>query len=89
MTSSITKTWLGIGVVTIALLIAGSAATSPATAASFGVQTGRSLAATEIGSRRPIRSRSIVSPPRYIGRPNAYVPAYPPDSTILFTPFLD
>ncbi|WP_035646006.1 hypothetical protein [Bradyrhizobium sp. ORS 285] len=92
-TKTHTKTWIGIGIVTLSMLLASSAATSPAIAASFGVDASRSATATEFGTRRPARSwkaaRSIVTPPRYYGRPVDYVPAVAPGPFVLFTPFYD
>ncbi|CCD90863.1 conserved exported hypothetical protein [Bradyrhizobium sp. ORS 375] len=93
MRTSIAKTWLGIGVVTIVVLLASSAATSPAIAASFGVDASGSVTATDSGPRKHPRSsratKSIAMPPRYYGRPVDYVPAYPWGPFVLFTPFLD
>ncbi|MGY3448944.1 hypothetical protein [Bradyrhizobium sp. USDA 4353] len=90
-TKTPSKTWIGI--VMLSMLLASSAATSPAIAASFGVDASRSTTATESGTRRHARSwkatRSIVMPPRYYGRPVDYVPAVPPGPFVLFTPFHD
>ncbi|MGJ4892474.1 hypothetical protein ACQR1Y_30055 [Bradyrhizobium sp. HKCCYLRH3099] len=93
MKTSISKTWLGIGIVTLSMLLASSAATSPALAASFSVDASDSAAAVAFGARQHDRSsrvaRSTAPSPRYYGRPIAYAPAYPPGPFVLFTPFVD
>jgi len=83
---TIRKTWLGIG--TVAMLLASSAATSPVVAA-----PGRIVAATEARVHRqahPIRpAMPRTAAPQYYGRPTEYAPAYPPGPFVLFTPFFD
>ncbi|WP_315723562.1 MULTISPECIES: hypothetical protein [unclassified Bradyrhizobium] len=88
---SINKAWLGI--VTAAILLASSAATSPVAAASDGWPSGRRaiaahvLAERQFGARRSAKAATVT--PRYHGRPTDYAPAYRPGAFILVTPFFD
>jgi len=93
MKTSISKTWLGIGIVTVAMLLASSAATSPVVAASAGPALSMSARTAEISARRQDRPWKPAPPPAaspaYYGRPITYAPAYPPGPFLLFTPFFD
>jgi uncharacterized membrane protein YidH (DUF202 family) len=91
--ASINRAWLGIGIVTAAMLLASSAATSPVTAASDGRASGRRAIAADVfaerqfGARRSAKAATVT--PRYPGRPTDYAPAYRPGPFILITPFFD
>jgi hypothetical protein len=93
MKASINKTWLEIGIVTVAILLASSAATSPVVAASTDATWSRPVSRAEFDTRRHIRRSkhgpSAAAIPRYYGRPTDYAPAYPPGPVVLFTPFFD
>ncbi|WP_315781250.1 MULTISPECIES: hypothetical protein [unclassified Bradyrhizobium] len=89
----INKAWFRIGIVTAAILLASSAATSPVAAASDGWPSGRRtiaahvLAEPQFGARRSAKAATVT--PRYHGRPTDYAPAYRPGAFILVTPFFD
>ncbi|WP_315757122.1 MULTISPECIES: hypothetical protein [unclassified Bradyrhizobium] len=91
MKPSVNRTWLGIGIVTVAMLLASSAATSPVAAAPAVTQARQT--ATDPGPRREGRRvKPVVSTaevPHYLDRPTDYAPAYPPGPLVLFTPFYD
>ena len=90
---AIHKTWLGIGIVTAAMLLASSAATSPVVAAPAEPAPSRFGASADAGVHRQARAmrplRSSAAAPHYYGRPTNYAPAYPPGPFVLFTPFFD
>ncbi|WP_284417074.1 MULTISPECIES: hypothetical protein [unclassified Bradyrhizobium] len=91
MKESVNRTWLGIGIVTVAMLVASSAATSPVAASEVQL-TNRRSAASDVVTRRQStavwpRAATVVTP-TYWGRPVDYAPAHPPGS-LLFTPFHD
>ncbi|UFZ01956.1 hypothetical protein LQG66_21860 [Bradyrhizobium ontarionense] len=93
MKASINKTWLGIGIVTVAMLLASSAATSPAVAATAERALSRTATATDFAAGRQLHPRkpggSTATVPHYYGRPTDYAPAYPPGPFVLFTPMFD
>ncbi|MGC2779858.1 MAG: hypothetical protein WA418_29875 [Bradyrhizobium sp.] len=93
MKASISKTWLGIGIVTVAMLLASSAATSPAVAATADQASSRAATATDFTAGRQLCPRkpggSTTTVPHYYGRPTEYAPAYPPGPLVLFTPMFD
>lgn len=90
---TINKTWLGIGIVTVAMLLASSAATSPVVAAPAEPAPRRIAASVDAGMHRQVRAMRPAKPspaaPHYYGRPADYAPAYPPGPFVLFTPFFD
>ncbi|MFC5326717.1 hypothetical protein [Bradyrhizobium oligotrophicum] len=91
---TINKTWLGIGIVTAARLLASSAATSPVVAAPAEPAPSRIAAVgADASASRPVHAMRQAMPraaaPRYYGRPTDYAPAYPPGPFVLFTPFFD
>jgi len=89
----INKTCLGIGIVTVAMLLASSAATSPVVAALGEPASSRIAAVADAGVHRQARPIRPAMPraalPHYYGRPIDYAPAYPPGPFVLFTPFFD
>lgn len=91
MKPSINRTWLGVGIVAVAMLLASSAATSPVAAAP--AVTHARQAATDAGQRlhgrrlKPMAATAEM--PHYLDRPTDYTPAYPPGLLVLFTPFYD
>ncbi|WP_316201915.1 MULTISPECIES: hypothetical protein [unclassified Bradyrhizobium] len=91
MKPSVNRTWLGISVVTVAMLLASSAATVPVAAAPAVTQARQTV--TDAGPRRQgRRQKPVVSTaevPHYLDRPTHYTPAYPPGPLVLFTPFYD
>ncbi|XUM23526.1 hypothetical protein ACRAVF_09530 [Bradyrhizobium oligotrophicum S58] len=91
MKPSVNRTWLGIGIVTVAMLLASSAATSPVAAAPAVTQARQT--AKDAGPRRQVRRlkpvMSTAEVPHYLDRPTDYMPAYPPGPGVLFTPFYD
>ncbi|ABQ32646.1 putative exported protein of unknown function [Bradyrhizobium sp. BTAi1] len=86
------KTWLGIGIVTVAMLLASSAATSPVVSSPEKRQASRQAMVTALDLRlrpRPCKPADCwVEAPHYYGRPVHYRPSYPPGPVVLFTPFL-
>ena len=91
MKPSINKTWIGI--ITAAMLLASSAATSPVVAAPAEPTPSRIAASADAGVHRQARATKQAAPraaaPHYYGRPTEYAPAYPPGPSVLFTPFFD
>jgi hypothetical protein len=91
--ASIDKTRLGIGIVTLAMLLASSAANSSLAAPVGERASSRPATPTGLDLRRQARwwkpARPVAAAPHYYGRPSDYAPAYRPGPFVLFTPFFD